>query len=38
LAAISPLACQRCIQRIAELMLTLNRAAAACRVDPAFTA
>jgi hypothetical protein len=35
LAAISPLARQRCTQRIAELALTLNCLAAACRVTPA---
>jgi hypothetical protein len=38
LAAISPLARQRCTQRIAELTLTLKWAAAACRVAPASTA
>ena len=38
LAANSPVARQRCTQRIAELSLTPNRSPAACRVAPALTA
>ena len=38
LAMISPLARQRCTQRTEELTLTLNCAAAACRVAPVATA